>query len=538
MLKYLNFFLSANRFYMKNTFFLKLLFLCCLQLSFLLSRAQTEVHISDPQNWNSSSLSKYVGQTVVFDVPFYICNNYYYKTGTYIIAPHRIFAPTNQALPASSEYYSLIKANENAEIEINGISGYHRMGEKLYNLQVYVNSSNSVSFKSCDFRGNTRQDMQTLPSVDLLAEHTLLVCAFNLEYYLVENLGTGYGPGSKSDSDKQHSKIMDALTHIKADIFGFVEIEGGPTALRKLATSLTAATGFEYTFSEDDAYSNGSFTKAGYVYRKDRVKQVGKVTSNNTATSNRKKVTMFEEIATGERFLLSVNHFKAKSGTGNGADADQKDGQGIFNATRTNEANSVLSSDMDKLYQDPDILVVGDLNAYAKEDPIQAFINAGYTDLHRAFHKDTSYSYVFRDQAGYLDHALASKTLYPQVTGMAAYHINSDEHDGFTYDKSSDLTMFRSSDHDPVLIGLRLSNEPLYKWQPIVKQDNSLVLSADNNSLSARVFTLTGFLYSQVELSAGQELNLSDLHLPKGVYIIELYGGQHQHKAQKVIVTQ
>jgi predicted extracellular nuclease len=331
---------------------------------------------------------------------------------------------------------------------------------------------------------------------------------------------------------------MDALTHIKADIFGFVEIEGGPTALRKLATSLTAATGFEYTFSEDDAYSNGSFTKAGYVYRKDRVKQVGKVASNNTATSNRKKVTMFEEIATGERFLLSVNHFKAKSGIGNGADADQKDGQGIFNATRTNEANSVLSSDMDKLYQDPDILVVGDLNAYAKEDPIQAFINAGYTDLHRAFHKDTSYSYVFRDQAGYLDHALASKTLYPQVTGMAAYHINSDEHDGFTYDKSSDLTMFRSSDHDPVLVGLRLSNEPLYKWQPIVKQDNSLVLSADNNPLSARVFTLTGFLYSQVELSAGQELNLNDLHLPKGVYIVELYGGQHQHKAQKVIVTQ
>jgi hypothetical protein len=101
---------------------------------------------------------------------------------------------------------------------------------------------------------------------------------------------------------------------------------------------------------------------------------------------------------------------------------------------------------------------MGDLNAYAMEDPIKVLREGGMIDLHRAFHADSSYSYVYHGQAGYLDHALCNSTLYPHVTGMVAYHINSDESDSYTYDKSNDQTMFRCSDHDPVLVGLRLDS--------------------------------------------------------------------------------
>jgi hypothetical protein len=101
---------------------------------------------------------------------------------------------------------------------------------------------------------------------------------------------------------------------------------------------------------------------------------------------------------------------------------------------------------------------MGDLNAYAMEDPITVLREGGMIDLHRAFHADSSYSYVYRGQAGYLDHALCNSTLYPHVTGMVAYHINSDESDSYTYDKSNDQSMFRCSDHDPVLVGLRLDS--------------------------------------------------------------------------------
>ena len=124
------------------------------------------------------------------------------------------------------------------------------------------------------------------------------------------------------------------------------------------------------------------------------------------------------------------------------------------------EAESVLFHyDIDRgYYGDDDILIMGDLNAYAMEDPITVLREGGMIDLHRAFHADSSYSYVYHGYAGYLDHALCNSTLYPSVTGMVAYHINSDEKDSYAYDNSNDLTMFRCSDHDPVIVGLRLDS--------------------------------------------------------------------------------
>jgi hypothetical protein len=115
---------------------------------------------------------------------------------------------------------------------------------------------------------------------------------------------------------------------------------------------------------------------------------------------------------------------------------------------------------------DPDFLIIGDLNAYAKEDPIRALEAAGYTNLIRRDLGDSAYSYVFQGQSGYLDHALASASLRPQVTGATEWHINADEPvalDYKVYLKSpGQLTTlyspdpYRSSDHDPLLVGLNL----------------------------------------------------------------------------------
>lgn len=426
-------------------------------------QGQTTVHISDPSVWSTGDVAGYIGQTVRFDVPFYICNNYSYRSGSYTIAPRRIFSPTNQAIPGSLEYTTIVSANPAAEVTLSGISDYHRMGEKMEGLTVRINSANRWTLvEDPDFTGNSRDEMRAgCPSVDMLGKHTLLVCAFNLEYYLVENLGTGYGPDDSSESQRQHAKIMDALQHINADIYGFVEIEQGQSALQKLATSLTAATGRNYSYINDGGSTYGSYTKSGYVYCSDKVAPYGDIYNNETGVSHRKKLMAFTELSSGERFIFSLNHFKAKSGTGSGDDADQGDGQGTFNASRIQEAQSVLASynNRKNYYGDEDILIMGDLNAYAKEDPIRVFTDNGMTDLHRYFHADTSYSYVFHDQAGYLDHAIANSTMLKQITGMQAYHINSDEHDSFTYDKSSDQTMFRSSDHDPVLVGLALGKK-------------------------------------------------------------------------------
>jgi hypothetical protein len=79
-----------------------------------------------------------------------------------------------------------------------------------------------------------------------------------------------------------------------------------------------------------------------------------------------------------------------------------------------------------------------------------------------------AYSYTFDGQAGYLDYALASSSLFPQVTGAADWHINSDEPDVLDYDTSFkpaaqdalyESNAYRTSDHDPVVVGLNLCDD-------------------------------------------------------------------------------
>ena len=418
------------------------------------------ITITNPDSWTSSELSKYVGQTVEFTNHFYVTNNT--KSGQVTIAPRRIFTPTNQALPLSNEYNSLLTLNEHGTLTLTNVSGYHRIDERLHNLKVKVNSTTSVSLVSCDFRGNTRTEMEKgydLNAINARGAHTLLVCCMNLEYYLVDNFGTGYGPDDAAAHTIQRAKISKALSTINADIYAFVEVQTGQGALAELAADLTTNTGRNFTYINDGGTTNGSYTKAGYVYCSDAVTPYRSMRSNDTKYSNRKKAQAFTEKSSGEKFILSVNHFKAKSGTASGTNADQGDGQGKFNADRVVEAESVVSnySTYTNYYGDKDMLIVGDLNAYGKEDPITTLLDGGMIDLHRTFHADSSYSYVYQGTLGYLDHALCNSTMYPQVTGMVAYHINAPEKDSYTYDGStSDQTMFRSSDHDPILVGLRL----------------------------------------------------------------------------------
>ncbi len=487
--------------------------------------AQTKVTIEDPATWRASELAKYQGQTITFTTPFYVCNNY----NGLKISPRRTMTPTNQVFPGTADYREYLQLNSTGEVYLNGVSGYHRLGERIENLTVKVSSTSTLqAVGTPKFVGNTRADLEKgYPSVDMVGEHTLLVCALNLEYYLVDNLGTGYGPDNTQQAAKQHAKIMDALKHIRADIFGFVEIEQGQSALRKLANALTSATGRKYSYIDDGGSSSGSYTKSGYVYCTETVEPYGDIRSNNAEVRNRKKMQAFVEKSSGGKFIFSLNHFKAKSGSGTGDNADQDDGQGVFNATRVREAKSVLTEINTSIsyFKDPDVLVMGDLNAYAKEDPITTLIDGGLTDMYRYFHADSAYSYVFRGQAGYLDHALANASMMQQVTGMQPYHINSDESDEYTYDKSSDQTMFRCSDHDPVLVGLALTqtsdvSNSILDNSKAYASEGKLVIETPVNSYY-RVYDLMGNLLITGEMLHAYET--VDVPHANGFYVVQLY---------------
>jgi hypothetical protein len=116
-------------------------------------------------------------------------------------------------------------------------------------------------------------------------------------------------------------------------------------------------------------------------------------------------------------------------------------------------------------------LIIGDLNAYAMEDPVTAIKAGGYTDLIDTFiGSSEAYSYVFMGQSGYLDHALASSELVGQISGITDWHINADEPRVLDYNmeyKSAEQIIslynadpYRASDHDPVIVGINLSSPP------------------------------------------------------------------------------
>ena len=178
----------------------------------------------------------------------------------------------------------------------------------------------------------------------------------------------------------------------------------------------------------------------------------------------------FQVNATGAVFIVDINHLKSK---GSACDApDAGDGQGNCNQVRVNAATELMNwfATDPTGTGDPDILMIGDYNSYAMEDPITAIKNAGFTNLIETFLGPDAYSYVFDGQWGYLDHALGSARIVAQVTGVGDYHINADEPSVLDYNtdfKTADLIsslyapdQFRISDHDPVVVGLTPNAPP------------------------------------------------------------------------------
>ncbi len=175
----------------------------------------------------------------------------------------------------------------------------------------------------------------------------------------------------------------------------------------------------------------------------------------------------FQVRSTGARLTVVVNHLKSKgSDCDSDGDPNLADGQGNCNQTRTSAATAIadwLAADPTSS-NDPDFLVIGDLNAYLMEDPLKALENAGFTNL--LDRQRNPYSFVFDAQAGALDHALVSASLLPQVVETLEWPINADEPALLDYnlEHGRDRNLFdgnspyRASDHDPVIIGLDLLN--------------------------------------------------------------------------------
>jgi predicted extracellular nuclease len=291
------------------------------------------------------------------------------------------------------------------------------------------------------------------------------------------------GADSAEEFARQRDKLIAALVAMDAHVVGLVEVENNASAaLADLVAGLNAATGAGKYAYVDTGTIGADAIKVGFVYQPGAVAPLGvhkvldsSVDARVQDSYNRPALAQtFAHNATGQRFTAAVNHFKSKgSDCDDIGDPDTGDGQGNCNLTRVSMAQALI----DWLATDPtasgdaDFLVLGDLNAYAKEDPLATLESAGYANLAAAHDGETAYSYVFFGQSGTLDYALANTALAKQVTGTTEWHINADEPVALDYniEWTSSIAKtpaqqagyygpgaFRASDHDPLLVGLNL----------------------------------------------------------------------------------
>ncbi|MBW6398432.1 ExeM/NucH family extracellular endonuclease [Roseomonas sp. HJA6] len=312
-----------------------------------------------------------------------------------------------------------------------------------------------------------------------------------------DNIANGMdsrGANNPEEYARQFEKLMTTLSTIHAEVIGLVELENdflpgaSGNAIETIVNGLNSLEGAEVWswVNPDTRFLGGDAIAVGIIYRNDAVRladgtSIATLTDTDLAglglqsliddstvggvfdganTSRVPLAATFEDLDSGETFTVAVNHFKSKSGSGTGADADILDGQGSWTQQRE-AAATALSAWLDT---DPtgsgndNVLILGDLNAYAREDAMGVLKGAGYVDLEAP----GEHTYVFDGQTGSLDHALSSEGLAGAITGAEAWAINADEADALDYNTDfgrdpaifDGNTPYRTSDHDPLVIGL------------------------------------------------------------------------------------
>ncbi|GAA1151586.1 ExeM/NucH family extracellular endonuclease [Ornithinicoccus hortensis] len=475
----------------------------------------------------------YEGMYVTFPQDLAILEYFNYgRFGEIAIGTDRQYQPTATYEPGSPEAVALAEANLANRITLddgrstqNPDPAIHPNGEEftLDNLfrggDLVTGATGVLDYRFDLWRIQPTQGAEftvanprpTLPDVG----GDLTVASFNvLNYFTTLN---DRGANTPEEFERQEAKIVAALAEMDADVVGLIEIENNDdVALETLTQALNDEVGAgTYEFVATGKVGTDAITTA-FIYQPDSVTPVGDFATLTTEDDprflddfNRPTLAQtFQDNATGESVVVAVNHLKSKGSDCLAVgDPEDPDGQGNCNGVRTDAAEAMA----DWLAGDPtgtgvaETLIIGDLNSYDKEDPIVALESAGFTDLLLEHSGEDAYSYVFDGQLGYLDHALANEALAGKVADTTVWTINADEASLIDYDMTFKLPPqqelfapdpFRSSDHDPVLIGLSLAQDP----EPVVVDR---IRGADRYETSAEIVGSYGDVDTLV-LASGQ----------------------------------
>ncbi len=349
----------------------------------------------------------------------------------------------------------------------------------------------------------TAPALPALPNPPIEAAGDLKVATFNvLNYFNGNGSGGGFptsrGADTLAEFTRQRAKIISALQVINADVVGLMEIEndgtGPASAIQDLVNGLNTAMGAgTYDFVREPAPGTDAI-KVGLIYKPAVVTPSGAAQNYQVNAggysplfSRPPLIQTFTLVKNNEKFSVIVNHFKSRRcDDATGLDLDQGDLQGCYNAKRTAQATEMLNlvNSIAATSGDPDVLVIGDLNAYAQEAPLNKLkgvagrglnsapglnrpleVNAGaLNDLTAALAPAERYSFVFDGWLGQLDYILATDVLRTQAVAADIWHINAGEPNAIDYnleDKYPDNYSpdpYRASDHDPVVVMFQINS--------------------------------------------------------------------------------
>lgn len=511
--------------------------------------------------------------------------------GQFVVSSKLHYQPTEIALPGSAEAQAAAEARPLDVLLVDdGVSASYPSFIPFPDDSGFsADNPMRIGYQVRDLEGvmhGWRNNYTVIPSsltIDPTAPRTLepviseeadlVVVGMNvLNFFNGDGQGGGFptsrGAPSYDAFTMQTDKIVSALTAMDADVIALMEIENdgfsANSAIQDLVSALNVQQlpGNEYSFVNPgvDAIGDDAIS-VGLLYRPAKLSPTGDTVILNSENSpvdengdplfidDKNRPSLIQSFDyQGETFTLSVNHLKSKGSACNETNEGQ-DGQGNCNLTRTKAAQALtqfLATQPTGVETDK-VMILGDLNAYSQEDPMQVFYGDGFTNLKYTDKASETkpFSYSFSGFLGSLDHALASDGLVEHVVSVDAWHINSvedsmvdylTEANGQSYnsvDNYASADAFRSSDHDPIVVGLRFENSA-----PMLKED-------------IPTLSLTG-LDQEVELDLGEyfvdangdELTYQVQGLPagfsvsdEGVITAELSDASFDHLPATVSVT-
>ncbi len=280
----------------------------------------------------------------------------------------------------------------------------------------------------------------------------LRILQFNLRNYFID-LGQR-GAANANALVRQQDRLRQLIRPLDADVLVLHEVQNSNAAVEDLLQLLNAGLPPAQRYQAALNERSPAAIRSVVLYRDHQLALQRTLRLVDEVHPRDPIVVEFKQ-PDGRRWSILAAHFKSRGGCPAAGDIDR--GEGCWAQRREQQSQSLLNWLSGQLMlptNDYPMLVLADLNAYAKEGAVQAWASAGFVDLIATeVPAAQRYTYIYRGQSGYLDHALIGPAMRDHVHSIALWPVNADEP---AYLTEEGRGIWRISDHDPMIIDLSL----------------------------------------------------------------------------------